>query len=530
MVEPHLFCGPEFILEIPADYPQPLQPDVLLKLQTELYNLLTSPVRCKIHATYGDNPNLSSSSNNINSASVLPPPNKLFFLNLQSSQVEEADNDEGVVRLILLITDSRAAAELYLICLKNPFVALPFSMRLRNKYTASGRNAITKPLEILQKKELLRSHMNFDEDLWKTLQESLTPEWLQEFDGQLKEQQEQKYGVGLLRESQRHEHCVESLLHYCEKHVHYVGMLDEEGNASPFLMSMGLFYHLGLTHREAILHFARHPRRTIRALALFIARYTVAPEELEPFFAPSLTDDVVIACTEDQQSTSSMRHLCEQLLLEDEVCEAWPPTYHIYWIEHKVRFMMQRVEAEYKRREELRLARSNDHLDKETTGNKKGTEKTKDGIELKGSGTGVGIFGFRNMRDLQSHVREKERVLIPQRILQWTLGRRKGDMDDDDDNDDIDNDDDDDDDFLIKVQVEGKSGTEFGQSNHQKQLSVQKQHNNNKQQETARAKRKRPREAFKTRMLVMTEAYRTILRLLGRTEPFEQRGEHYLRF
>ncbi|KAH9599584.1 hypothetical protein LSM04_007718 [Trypanosoma melophagium] len=532
MVEPHIFCGPEFTLEIPADYPQPLQPDVLLQLQTELYNLLTPPVRSKIHATYGDNVNIGSS--NTNSTSALPPPNRLFFLDVKSLAVENVENDEGVVRLTILITDSRAAAELYFICLRNPFIALPFSMRLRNRYASSGRNAVTQPLEILRKKELLRSHKNFDEELWEKLQVALTPEWLKNFETQLKEEQAKKYGEGLIRESQRHEHCVESLLHYCEKHVHYVGVLDGKGNASPFLTAMGLFYHLGLTHRDAILHFARHPRRTIRALALFVARYTAALEELEAFFAPSLTDDVVIACTEDQESTSSMRQLSAQLLLEDEVCEAWPPTYQAYWVEHKVRPMMERVEAEWRRREELRQARSknnsnnNNNNERRETGTKTG--KMRGGTELQGSGTGVGIFGFRNMRDLQIHVQEKERVLVPQRILPLTLGRRKddGDIDGDDNNDIDDDDDDDDDDFLIKVQLEGRNGTELGQINQRKQLPLQK--NQRKQQETTRERRKRPREEFKTRTLVMTEAYRTILRLLGRTEPFDQRGEHYLRF
>ncbi|PBJ77756.1 hypothetical protein BCY84_05825 [Trypanosoma cruzi cruzi] len=522
MVEPHLFCGPEFVLEVPAEHPQPIQRHVLLQLQTELYSLLTPTVRRKIHTTHGSH----SGSGDI----VPPPPDSLLFIDMESTPPTDAGNEDDYIHVPLLVTDSRAAAELFSIGLKNPFIALPHRMRLRNHYAGGGGKPRAPPAEILRKKESLRSRMNFDEDLWETLQKALTPEWLQEFESRYCQIPEGG-GTVPMRDAEQHEQRVESLLRYCEREVQYVGVMDEEGNASPFLLAMGVFYRFGLIYRDAFVHFVRHPRRPIRALALFIARYTAAPEELEPFFAPSLTDVVTIACAEDANVTTSMRQLCADLLLCDEVCEAWPPTYHAYWVEHKVRPMMQRIEAECKRREELRLTRRDEGggggirvaANMTPTNASRGNEETK----VRGSGGGVGVFGFRNMRELQAYVRERERVLVPQRILSMTAAPKKGDgdgvyysdLDDDDDGDD--------DDFLIKVRVEGsRSGRGAARSTKTAPQEVQKQ-------KRGAERRKRARESeitTNTRALVMTGAYRTVLRLLGRTEPFDRRGEHYLTF
>ncbi|KEG06223.1 hypothetical protein DQ04_15151000 [Trypanosoma grayi] len=538
MIDPHLFCGPEFTLEVPAEHQLPLLPSLVLQLQTELYNLLSPAVRRKIHATH----------NSSSAAAVPPPPDSLLFVDVQpiipqGSVKEDAAAAEGTIHLVLLVTDSRAAAELFLIVLRNPFIALPHRMRLRSRCTSSssgggGEKGRTPPAEILRRKEALRSRMNFDEDLWRTLQETLTPEWMQEFEAQHLRQHD---GAAAMREAQRHEQRVESVLRYCEKEVQYVGVMDDAGKASPFLTAMGLFYRLGLTHRDALLHFARHPRRTVRAIALFIARYTVAPEELEPFFAPSITDEVVVACADDLQVTSSMRQLCADLLLCDEVCEAWPPTYHPHWIEHTVRPMMQRVEAECKRREELREARAGD-------GNKNtaaaaavaaAAAKPGGGAVVRGAGTGVGVFGFRSIHDLQRYVREKERVLVPQRIVTMSAAARDGAVDGaaadlvrSNDNDDAD--DDDDDDFLIKVRLEGDdrvshSSVVAGQG-HGSRPAQQQQQQQQKKKDASRRKRQREATATNTRALVVTGAYRAVLRLLGRTEPFDKRSEHYLTF
>ncbi|EKF30799.1 hypothetical protein MOQ_005378 [Trypanosoma cruzi marinkellei] len=525
MVEPHLFCGPEFVLEVPAEHTQPIESHVLLQLQTELYGLLTPNIRRKLQPTHG--------SHGGSGGFVPPPPDSLLFIDLESTPPTDAGNEDDYIHFLLLVTDSRAAAELFSIGLRNPFIALPHRMRLRNHYAAGGGKPRAPPSEILRRKESLRSRMNFDEDLWETLQKTLTPEWLQEFESRHRQVPEGG-GTVPMRDAEQHEQRVESLLRYCEREVQYVGVMDEEGNASPFLLAMGVFYRLGLTYRDAFVHFVRHPRRPVRALALFIARYTAAPEELEPFFAPSLTDEVTIACAEDANVTTSMRQLCTDLLLCDEVCEAWPPTYHAYWVEHKVRPMMQRIETECKRREELRLTSKDKSggkgmmaaVNMTPTNASKGNE-TK--TTARGLGKGVGVLGFRNMTELQAYVRERERVLVPQRILSMTAATKDGDADGDyySDLDLDDNNDDDDDDFLIKVRVEGsRSGRGVARPQKTASQEVQKQ-------KRGLERRKRARESeitTNTRALVMTGAYRTVLRLLGRTEPFDKRGEHYLTF
>ncbi|RNF21525.1 uncharacterized protein Tco025E_03327 [Trypanosoma conorhini] len=522
MVEPHLFTGPEFVLEVPLEHPQPLQPSVLLQLQTELYNLLTPTVRRKLQATYG-----GSSSSSSSGGAVPPPPDRLLFIDAAATPLADAVGEEKYVQLLLLVTDSRAAAELFSIGLKNPFIALPHRMRLRNQYAGSGGKPRGTPAEILRRKESLRSRMNFDEDLWETLQRSLTPEWLQEFESRHCQLPAADGVAAPMRDTERHAQRVEGVLRFCEREVQYVGVMDEEGNASPFLQAMGVFYRLGLSYRDALVHFVRHPRRPIRALALFIARYTAAPEELEPFFAPSLTDEVTIACAEDASVTTSMRQLCADLLLCDEVCEAWPPTYHAYWVEHKLRPMMHRVEAEWKRREELRQARAGDGGDARAAATPPGNAAGgKTAARVRGSGTGVGVFGFRNLAELQAYVQEKERVLVPQRILSVAAAPPEGGLDDVYGRDDDDGGDDDDDDFLIKVRVEGDGAKSAA---HPPPRAAEEAQGRPRGAE----RRKRARESAvttNTRALVVTGAYRTVLRLLGRTEPFDRRGEHYLAF
>lgn len=540
MVEPHLFCGPEFTLEVPSELPLPVEPNILLQLQSELYNLLTPLVRHKLHATWGTGTGSCDGT-------VPPPPCELCFVEVvESSPVSdpgarenEKDNvsnekNEATVKLILRIKDSRAASELFVIGLRNPFITLPHGIHLHNRCGGSAvgtAKARATPVEILRKKELLRSRMNFDEDLWELLQGSLTSEWLlalEETYKQHKQQQSSNHeAVTSLRESQRHERRVESLLHYCEQNVLYIGVMDEEGKATPFLLAIGAFYKLGLTRHDALVHFARHHRRTIRALALFIARYTTAPEELEPFFTPSLTDEVVVACAEDQQVTCSMRQLAEDLLLHDEVCEAWPPTLHPFWIEHTVRPMMLRVEADRKRREELFQERESGVATEKEQGNRTGSGSSAPG----GSGRGVGVFGFCNIMELHAYVREKQRVLVPQRVLSMLSKPRGGDSGDRDYADDGD---DDDDDFLIKVRVEGDGDAEQNALHHQNKRGIDtKQPKQGQQQLSVRQgdSRKRRRQGTTTaRSLAVTGAYRTILTLLGRTEPFDPDCEHFLQF
>nr|CCC89633.1 conserved hypothetical protein [Trypanosoma congolense IL3000] len=524
-MEVHIFSAPEFTLEVPAECPLPVESNVLLQLQTELYKLLTLQTRHKLQATL---------SFGYSGTAVPSPPKELLFVELDPEPqpgipgdgINGSDAkdvaDGGITRLILRITDSRVASELFVIGLRSPFITLPHGMRLYNRYGTGGgaAKARSNPAEILRKKEALRSRMNLDEDLWDLLRVVQTPEWLQAL-GEAYEQQEVKDGAPM-RESQRHEQRVEILLHYCEKNVHYIGVMNEEGSASPFLLALGTFFSLGLTHRDALTHFARHHRRTIRALALFIARYTLPPEEWEAFFAPPLMDEVVVSCAEDHHVTCSMQQLCEDLLLRDEVCEAWPPTLHVFWIDRTVRPMMQRVESEHRRREELRKAREtggDGGVEKEAEGKAAGSA----GAGPSGSGKGVGVFGFRHIVELDAHVRERQRVLVPQRILSM-LG--KGDLDEDG----VDGDSEDDDDFSIKVKV-ASSRDDPHHAPFCGSEGTQQQQQQRQPQKPKEVSRKRKRSAVgNTQSFVITGAYRTILNLLGRTEPFDPRSEHYLEF
>lgn len=82
----------------------------------------------------------------------------------------------------------------------------------------------------------------------------------------------------LLTAAEEHHNAIKRVLHYCENHVQYAAVLDENEEASPFLCAFYFANELQITCGDLLQFFIRHPRRVIRALALFLARYLLPPE------------------------------------------------------------------------------------------------------------------------------------------------------------------------------------------------------------------------------------------------------------
>ncbi|KAG5477263.1 hypothetical protein LSCM4_04481 [Leishmania orientalis] len=593
-MEPHVFCGPEFILEVPsqsvpsvlervqetavaavatsapiessvppasAEPTQPVaathsassgigdavlpgwtvQPSVLLQIQNELYGLCTAEVRRHLHANTAltacmatdvrrgmemvsrrmaqfGRIVLPASYGSTSGGGVPPPPTEVIFVEVKPATMlstEEAASLQQSLRvagasssstisaasevagssspsapsaspaatyLLLCVTDSRVAAQLHMLCLRNAFIALPHACRLLNYFVSTGRAAAIVPSQVLQKRELLRSHLNFDAELWGVLESKLTDELVE----QVRSSGAAPDGGRLLTTLEQHEQNVKAVLRYCEQNVRYAGVFDDNEEASPFLVAMGLCWRLGLTMDDVCRHFARHPRRVIRALALYLARYTLAPEDYVYFFTPSLCDEVVIACTEDLQVTLSMKDLSRQLLTKNDIVDAWLPILSRHWQEHVVVPAMSFMETCWKLQAQgssgggedgtaaapLNAATGASQLFAEADG----TSKSGPG-RVHGEGRGVAAaFGFRSIAEIADHAAQRARVLVPQSIA-TILKRRRGLEEevfgDGDDAVDILGDDYDDDDFLIRVDVRGDhedaaargSGTVGGQRN-----------------------------------------------------------------
>lgn len=649
-MEPHVFCGPEFVLDVPAssvplvleqlraeaptappastaasspssspapdaEAPAPpltggashgwtVQPAALLRVQGELYGVCTAEVRRHVHASAALKACMSTdvrrgmamvsrrmlqfgrivlpaSYGSLSVSGVPPPPGELTFVEAKATSAlssEETASVQQSVRVaaaassstssptnaaasastyvLLYVTDSRVAAQLHMLCLRNTFIALPHGCRLFNYFAATGRAAAVVPSQVLQKRELLRSHFNCDAELWGVLEAKLTDQLVE----QVRQSGAPASGSAgrLLTAFEQHEQNVRAVLRYCEQHVRYAGVFDDDEEASPFLLAMGLCWRLGITMDDVCRHFARHPRRVIRALALYLARYTLAPEDYVYVFTPSLCDEVVIACTQDLHVTYAMRELSRQLLTKNDIVDAWLPILAKQWQDCVVAPAVSFMEACWRLQTQpggsgedgegeggatpssasAAAGAGASHLFAEADGTAGGRPGE---VEAHGEGRGIAAaFGFRSIAEIAEHAAQHARVLVPQSIA-TILKRRRG-LEDDvfgggegagDDADAVDvlGDDEDDDDFLIHVDVRGDEGEAGGGGGRGLALA------------STAVKRARTGDGrdgtgagagggavLDPHRRIMREGLKLTLSLLGRRTLFRRDDEHYIEF
>lgn len=407
----------------------------------------------------------------------------LFFATDEQEKAETLYFSQHHYRTLYL-TDSRVAAELFLLCLRAGSIALPFRAKLYAFYRPKAKlmrsmdygkllhpNTVA-PQTLLKKLDTLRLRANLDEDLWTALTEGLhglralsrdpfssssttssrsgvmkgsnnPPSSLARRDGgqgrveakkgetawthvqdvyrRVYEEQQQQYtptagrtgrpnagGDGGLQgarssnlssssmsssvtsvsavlaalssPSVMHDRHVACALRFAEEYISYVGVLNEEEEASSFLVGMGLFFpqaltlsssssstriregtaslfslpfpglsEAPLTLEDLLTCFISHSsRRTlVQALGLFIARYIVPPEELPLFFFQAFSESgmLPVGCgggegeggggsrieNSSSRSSVSLQELATMLWEEDEVQEAWLPSIDELW-------------------------------------------------------------------------------------------------------------------------------------------------------------------------------------------------------
>lgn len=581
-MEPHVFCGPEFVLEVPltavshilestvvsvassvkgeaafqnessslamegktsistaghsaslstgdsssSSVGWAVRQTAILELQSEIYGLCTTATRRQVHSQLalrglmatdrraalnaiskkisnfsrmippavstiagaaGESSTISSSS--VMGAAPPPPPIHLAFMRVKATsdlQPEERASLQhtlrvvtttatGSVFLLCYLTHSRVAAEMYLLSLRNSHIALPYGCRLLNYYPCGSRATPVVPSRILEKRELVRSHYNLDAEQWSGLESKLTDAMVEAVYPTSDQQRQRYQGGRLLTALEQHEQKVQAVLRYCEKEVHYASMFDDDEDASPFLIAMGLVWRLELTVDDLCRHFIRHPRRVVRALALYIARYVLPPEDWIYLFLPSIQDEVVISCTEDAQVTHPMKELSHMLLLKNDVLDAWLPILPPFWLDEVVRPSVSFMEACWSLQGERDAAGNGapwaGGADHDVTTGKAGE---KDGgaaadpsallVSVRGSGRGVAAsFGFRSIAEIAAHASQYQRTLKPTSIRTILKQRRgveeevlRGGGDGIGASDDADGGSDDDDDFLIHVDLAGE--------------------------------------------------------------------------
>lgn len=628
-MDPHVFCGPEFILEVPSANAKDVLERVggvpfaatnasstsasaetgesgaapssspavgwtvqaawLLRIQTEIYDICTADVRRQIHAQLALT---ACAAKDVRAAmamvsrrmahfqrvqlpadyadggrgtgSVPPPPSAVVFVAAKPTNLltaEEASSLAQSVRLattttttttttaatapsyvLLYVTDSRAAAQLHMLCLRNVYLALPHGCRLLNYFVFGGRAAAIVPSQVLQKRELLKSHFNFDAELWGVLEAKLTDELVEEVRAAAKAQNPQYDSGRLLTAFEQHEQDVRAVLYFCEQKVRYAGVFDDDEEASPFLLAMGLCWRLRLTMDDVCRHFARHPRRVIRAVALYLARYTLAPEDYVYFFLPSLTDEVIIACTEDAQVTYAMKDLSRQLLTKNDVVDAWLPLLAKYWQDHVVGPSMSFMETCWKLQGRGSGGGAEDTSSSAALFSETDASATvgQDGNndDVRGAGRGIAAtFGFRSIVEIAEHAAQNARVLVPQSMA-TILKRRRGIEQEvfggggEDAADVLDDEEEDDDDFLIHVDVQGDEDEENvggggGLPFPSSKRARTDQRDGAAPRSSASAGGAAPADPHRR---IMLEGLKLTLSLLGRRKLFRDNVEHYIEF
>lgn len=385
------------------------------------------------------------------SSSSSSPSDGIFFSPSEQSFVEAQHFSHHHYRT-LYITDSRVAAELFVLCLRGGCIALPHHAKLYALYRPKAKmmkrsdyarllhaNTMVSPLTVVSKLERVQQRFNLDEDLWSALTDGLRPTvssssssvstlsregksgggekggpsegngggWAQlrgVYD-RIQAEQEEHLSVSVRgersgrRERERHqrgppssaalarslasptmlhERHLACALRFAEASIPYAAVLDEEEEASPFLIGMSLFFlaslssssvssgssgvwgeshppfpglaEAPLTQEDLLAGFLshRHRRGIVQALGLYVARYVMPPEELPFFFFQAFSETGVVPVSRGNalaslshpngggsvagaSSTVALQALAAMLLEEDEVQEAWLPSVDALW-------------------------------------------------------------------------------------------------------------------------------------------------------------------------------------------------------
>lgn len=608
-METHIFCSPQFILEVPSSAASAVltngsggrcvSTEALLGFQSDLYELCSPSVRRRVHYFHSAqsawraqhtsgggehtmNPLLFTNTTTMASAAqTLPsPPQSLCFLSATGTtaslseeqrasiafslqvvhshdnkhgqikdEVEQGEKkkEEGSACVLLTVSDSRVAAELHMLALQSHSLTLSHRCRLLLYFRAVARTQQPSLTDLRAKRERERERHNMDDMLWGKLQEGRGAARLESARA---EGTATEAGGRLLTREERQMQRVRAFLRYCEETVEHCGVLTVDDEASPFLLSIGLFFDLRLSAGDLSTHVLRHPRRVIRAVGLMIARHVLPCEEVGAYFYASLNDGVRIACTDDRadgEETAAVSDIAQDLLLNDEVNEVWLPRYHQLFMDTRVRPMVEQMRAhhaerlaerEIRKEQQTANAASAAAADKEEEEDRRKNKKSEPAKGPSGHGTGVAALfrgGIRNLRDLATRVREEQRALRPQRMA-TLLSRRRTETAElgavEVSGSDVDSagDDDLDDDFLIDVEVEDGNGA----SGSGRQLVLGSKRSAVTATEAvvggdAKRQRLEKEEApLNTTKWVLTSGYRTVMALLARTEPFDRRNEHVL--
>eukprot|EP00796_Vickermania_ingenoplastis_P013433 gene13433-9244_t len=601
----------------------------------------------------------------------------------------------------LHLTDSRVAEEIYWLCLRRGSIALPHQCRLYATYKLHskasralqtmegklqqerersgshrcasvhgyGQEAFTgavmvKPQieALIRRREALQQRHNLDEDLlealtegWKdetnrqqlkAVYEEVTKELLERV-GRRAGAQDGAEGNQLLSPAMLHERHVSCVLRYAERHVTYAAVLNEEEQASPFLLALGLLLPSALhtnpafaphtlpipdllssplTLEDLVVHVLRHPRRLVQALGLYVARYTLPPEEMPLYFFLALGEEVSLAVAPPLTgglgaggaATLTLAELAKALLLQEDVSEAWLPPIHSTWRNGFVEPVLLHMSAFWaSEKQRLRAAAQAGVLHTAGLGvvdfamraalaaTTSAAPTSEDPLPphrgdaaggLLGKGKGVSRLGFRNLRDViqfaksaaqPTRARSIEVLLSSRYMLPATAdeapqrrphkrsreeANQEGQVETDtlvthrrhvvfddaegmedaakagppdvplDEAGECSDNDEDDADFLIRVQVEdsvlpaaGPAGA-WGSSSSthhavgggsRASYAIAQQQKHAEAEAEARATANKVQDLHKQ---AQVEGYRQLMRLMGRTQPFDKRCEHTIEF
>ena len=120
---------------------------------------------------------------------------------------------------------------------------------------------------------------------------------------------------------------VRSVVQYIVSDVTAGGVYSDDGSATNFICAVWLLHTVDVA-KDEIHSLLRHDNRYVKMVALVYLRYVIAPEEIWDFWARSqaIADLTVVSFTQDGE-TGSVAELSRRLLFDDEVFEAWFPTY-----------------------------------------------------------------------------------------------------------------------------------------------------------------------------------------------------------
>ena len=231
---------------------------------------------------------------------------------------EEAEHDEKtsggtrrrdqVRRFHVLVVDTRIASALYHILIRVQVVPLQ-NMRLM---LPNGGAILDLPDS---------SKMNFDDDLWKQVDTTVARELKRSTTSSTALDDSATATLAL-----KDVVTVAHVAQWSAKNVQHCGIFEVDGTASSLAVALFLLHRVHPTLSD-LAQLGKHHNRCVRCVALFYARYVVPPEELLAVFLASLTDQTLVSTSAAGHDTISLKDLCRQLLVDDEVFEAWLPQY-----------------------------------------------------------------------------------------------------------------------------------------------------------------------------------------------------------